>query len=302
MDRYRATTHGDPLEWEERWVREEGYLDIVPQAIESALARAGLAASDIDHLVLPCPIAGVAAAIASRVSLTNAEVADSLAETCGNTGAAHALLMLANALGNMAPGEKVVVAQMGQGATALVFEAGVNVAAKMPEADFLAHGIVEQNYMKLLAYRERLEWDRGLRGRFIVNEALSTAWRNSEALLGFIGGRCRQSGNVHFPPSRLSEGDGLNLDSQVPWPLADRGGRVATFTADLLAFSPSPPNCYGLVDFDGGGRLLMEFTDPQAADITPDTPVEFTFRIKDADAQSGYRRYFWKAVATPRAT
>ena len=94
----------------------------------------------------------------------------------------------------------------------------------------------------------------------------------------------------------------MNLDSQDPWPLADRGGRVATFTADLLAFSPSPPNCYGLVDLHGGGRLLMEFTDPQAAEIAPDTPVEFTFRIKDADAQSGYRRYFWKAVAALQAS
>ena len=69
-------------------------------------------------------------------------------------------------------------------------------------------------------------------------------------------------------------------------------------TADRLAFSRNPPNCYGLVDFNGGGgRLMMDFTDPDAATLDSGDPVRFVFRIKDLDERTGYRRYFWKAVA-----
>lgn len=300
-DRYRASGHDHPQDWEERWVREAGYLDLVPKAVAGALAKAGLSAADIDHFVLPCPIPGVAAAVAARAGLANARRAASLAETCGDTGTAHPLLMLAHALETAVPGQKILVAQFGQGATALVVEAG-SVTMTPLVSPQLAQGIDEANYMKLLAFRGQIAWDRGLRGRFIVNEALSTAWRYSAALLGFVGGRCRETGRIQFPPTRLTVADGLHLDTQEPWPLADVGGQVATFTADLLAFSPHPPNCYGLVDLNGGGRLLMEFTDPGAAEITPGTPVEFVFRIKDIDPQTGYRRYFWKAIATPVAS
>lgn len=302
IDRYRASGHDHRQDWEERWIREAGYLELVPAAIAQALDAARLSPAQIDHFVLPCAIPGIAAAVATRAGLANAALAPTLAETCGDTGTAHPLLMLAHAVETVVPGQKILVAQFGQGATALVFQAEAECEHTPPSVSpLLAQGVEETNYTKLLAFRGQLAWDRGLRGRFIVNEALSTAWRNSEALLGFVGGRCRETGQVQFPPTRLSAGQGLHLDTQEPWPLADQGGRVATFTADLLAFSPHPPNCYGLVDLNGGGRLLMEFSDPAAAEITPGTPVEFALRIKDMDPTTGYRRYFWKAVATPVA-
>ena len=297
-DRYRAADHDYPQEWEERWLREEGYLGLLPNTIKRALDVAGIAAEEINHFVLPCAIAGVTAAVAKKTGLSAAKQTPSLAEVCGDTGTAHALLMLAYALEGAVPGEKVLVAQLGQGATALVFEVSPGVSELgSPVTSLLAHGIDEHNYMKLLAFRGLISWDRGLRGRFIVNEALTTAWRYSDALLGFVGGRCQVTGQIQFPSTRIAAGGSLHLDSQEPWPLADAGGKVATFTADLLAFSPNPPNCYGLVDLNGGGRLLMEFTDPGAAELLPGEALDFVFRIKDLDPQTGYRRYFWKAVA-----
>ena len=40
-----------------------------------------------------------------------------------------------------------------------------------------------------------------------------------------------------------------------PAPMADVPGTIATFTVDRLAYSPSPPVVFAVVDFDGGGRL-----------------------------------------------
>jgi len=291
IHRTRAAGASLPLDWEERWQRDEGYLKLVPAAIDAALRTAGLAPTEIDHLILPCPIPRTSGAVARAAGLTSAHLASDLADTVGDTGAAHALLMLAAALPQMAAGQKVLLAQFGQGATALIFEAQEGVGIASSVHDQIEAGIAETNYLKLLAFQGGLDWDRGLRGRYAVPEIQTTAYRNAEALLGFVACRDAVTGLVQFPPGQQSGGD--------PWPLAERGGRIATITADLLAFSRHPPNCYGLVDFNGGGRLMMDVTDPGAAQLKPGDPVRFEFRLKDMDETTGFRRYFWKAVHDP---
>lgn len=302
VDRYRATGDHAPVNWEERWVREEGLLGHVPAAIAEALKHAKLTASDIQHLVLPSPVAGGAKAVADKAGLSEAQIAADLIAECGDTGAAHALMMLAATLSAVKPGERILLAQFGQGATVLIFEATAAIThfrASLPHQ--MAHGIPETAYLKLPVFRGQLDWERGLRGRAGVNEALTTAYRRADALLGFVGGRCRETGAVQFPLSRLGVAEGLHLDTQEPWPLADRLGTVITTTADRLAFSRSPPNCYGLVDFDGGGRLMMDFTDPDAEALAIGALVSFVFRVKDIDEATGWRRYFWKAVSVHSA-
>lgn len=301
IERYRARDRSLPTDWEERWVREEGFLDLVPRVIAEALGKAQLSADDIDHFVLPCVIPGAAKAVAQAAGLGRAKLAQPLDLECGDTGAAHALVMLARAIEDMRPGERVLVAQFGQGATALVLEASDTITGFPAAASAaLADGVAEANYLKLPIFRGLMPWERGLRGRFPVNEALTTAYRNSEALLGFVGGRSPETGQVQFPPSRLAVSEaGFFAETQQPWPLADLGGTVATATADRLAFSRSPPNCYGLIDIPGGARLMMDFTDPDAERLSPGDAVRFVFRIKDLDERTGFRRYFWKAVAAP---
>lgn len=301
IERYRAPDRPLATDWEERWVREEGFLDLVPRAIAEALGKAQLSAADIDHFVLPCVIPGAVKAVAQAAGLARAKLAQALDLECGDTGSAHALVMLARAMEDMRPGERVLVAQFGQGATALVLEA-TDAITRFPASTsaVLADGVAEANYLKLPIFRGLMPWERGLRGRFPVNEALTTAYRNSEALLGFVGSRSPETGQVQFPPSRLAVAEaGLFAQTQQPCPLADLGGTVATATADRLAFSRSPPNCYGLIDIPGGARLMMDFTDPDAERLSPGDAVRFAFRIKDLDERTGFRRYFWKAVAAP---
>jgi uncharacterized OB-fold protein len=75
--------------------------------------------------------------------------------------------------------------------------------------------------------------------------------------------------------------------------LADATGTVTTYTVDRLAYSPSPPVVFAVVDFDGGRRLPLELTDVDVADVAVGTRVEMTFRrLSTAD---GIHNYFWKA-------
>src|SRR3546814_15509645 len=72
--------------------------------------------------------------------------------------------------------------------------------------------------------------------------------------------------------------------------------KVLTYTADSLTYTPDPPNYYGMIEFDGGGRMMIEFTDADPASIYVGAPVRMMFRIKAHDERSGFVKYFWKAV------
>jgi uncharacterized OB-fold protein len=117
--------------------------------------------------------------------------------------------------------------------------------------------------------------------------ARSTAWKYA-----FVGSRDRTSGAVHLPPARVSMvGDAV--DDMEPIPMADTEGTIVTYTVDRLAYSPSPPVIFAVVDFDGGGRLPIELTDIDETDVAIGGRVEMTFRrLNTAD---GIHNYFWKA-------
>jgi uncharacterized OB-fold protein len=161
----------------------------------------------------------------------------------------------------------------------------------------LARGVEETRYTKFLAFRQLLELERGMRGEQDKKTALSTLYRHKSAVLGFVGGRCELTGDVHFPPSRISYTPGAPaLDTQKPYKLAERQATVLSWSAEFLSYYPSPPQFYGQVDFDGGGRVLMEFTDIARGDVDTGTRMEMVFRVKDLDEKRGFVRYFWKAT------
>src|SRR3546814_11755776 len=80
--------------------------------------------------------------------------------------------------------------------------------------------------------------------------------------------------------------------------MADAKGTVSSFTVDRLAYSPSPPIVFAVVDFDGGGRLPVELTDVDEDEVRVGARVEMTFRrLFTAD---GIHNYFWKATLADR--
>jgi uncharacterized OB-fold protein len=67
----------------------------------------------------------------------------------------------------------------------------------------------------------------------------------------------------------------------------------------MLAASYDPPAAYGNIEFNGGGKMLMDFTDCTADDLEVGMPMEFSFRIKLYDPKRDVTNYFWKAVPVP---
>ena len=69
---------------------------------------------------------------------------------------------------------------------------------------------------------------------------------------------------------------------------------VTAWDVDYLAFSLDPPAIYGLVDFAGGGRMQLDFTDCTLRELQVGMAVEPTFRRKYLDEQRAVSGYFWK--------
>lgn len=300
VDHFRAAGEDVDYQWEERWVRDEGISKLVPRAVAEALQQAHVSPSDVDHFIFPSSFAKMDAQIAKACGIRTEAVVDPLLDQIGDSGLPHAMLMLALLLESAQPGKIIVLAQFGSGAQALVFRTTDAVGSFRPArgvSGWIARGVEERNYTKFLAFKGQLQLERGMRGEQDKKTALSTAWRHRTALLGLVAGRCEVTGSVHFPPSRLSYDQGKPLqDTQRPYKLADRPARILSWSAEYLSYHPAPPHHYGQIDFEGGGRILMDFTDLEIGEVDAGTAMEMVFRIKDIDERRHFTRYFWKAT------
>ncbi len=237
--------------------------------------------------------ARAAKSLAGRLGTKADAVADDLSATVGQTGTAHPLLMLASMLENAGPDELIALVHLADGAEVIILKTTAAIAgwrrARTVEAQIAA--AADLPYGRFLAWREMLvpEPPRRPEPQRVSSTA---AWRSGDFKFGFVGSRDTASGAVHLPPARISMQGGA-VDQMEPAPIADRAGTIATFTVDRLAYSPSPPIVFALVDFEGGGRFPVELTDVDADALRVGDRVEMTFRrLFTAD---GIHDYFWKA-------
>ena len=300
VDHYRFQTEEFDYNWEERWIRDEGYAKIVPPAIEAALAEAGLGADAIDHFAMPGTIRGIQGMIAKRAGVRDEAVRDNLHLVLGDSGAAHSLVMLVDCLQEAEPGQTVMLVGWGQGCDVMIFrttDAVKTVKPRLGVKGFLARRKEETNYNKFLAFNGLIEQDGGLRAETDKQTALTTLYRNREMVIGFVGGKCSKCGTVQFPKSRVCVNPNCGeFNSQEDHPMSEVGTRIQSWTADNLTYSPDPPQHFGMVTFEEGGRLMADFTDVDVGEVEVGGQMRMVFRIKAHDEKRGFNKYFWKAA------
>jgi 3-hydroxy-3-methylglutaryl CoA synthase len=300
VDHFRGSDEDYDYNWEERWIRDEGYTKIVPRAIKGLFEKTGVFGADIAHLILPCPFAKLDQTLAKVCAIDPAKLCDNLAVTVGDAGAAHALLMLAHALETAKPGEKILVAQFGQGCDVLLFEATPAIAdfeKRNAVSGSLARRKEETNYNKYLGFNGLIELEKGMRAEVDKRTALTVLYRKNDMLMGLVGGKCRVCGTAQFPRSRICVNPNCKaVDSQDPYSFAESEGTVLSWSADFLTYSLSPPNHYGMITFADGGRFMTDITDVEQGQVDSGTKVRMVFRVKDRDDKRGFVRYFWKAA------
>jgi 3-hydroxy-3-methylglutaryl CoA synthase/uncharacterized OB-fold protein len=296
VDRWRIPGETVSRTWDEKFA-EVAYRPLVAEAFGQALSAAGVTAADIDVVVVAAPSARMGSTIAKKLGVARA--ADDLSATVGISGAAHPLLCLAAELERIAadpdaePGRLVALVHVGDGADVVLMRTTAALAGYRPPAtvaEQLANGGTVA-YGRFLAWRGMIDVEPPRRPE-PSRVSAPAAWRAGKWKFGFTGSRDPQTGTVQLPPSRVST-DGMRTDTMEPAPLAAVLGTVATFTVDRVAYSPSPPIIFAVVDFDGGGRFPVELCDLTPDEVAIGSRVALTFRR--LHAADGIPNYFWKA-------
>lgn len=300
LDHFRGRDAAFGFDWEERWVRDEGYLKIVPATVRALLGKAGVDAGAIDHFIMPCATVAIPGKLAARLGIGATAVADTLHAGVGESGAAHPIVMFAHALERARPGELLLLLGWGHGCDALLFRATERLPAFAPRRGVsraLARGRIETNYSRFLAFNGQVERDHGIRAEFQVKTPPSALYRNREMVTGLVGGKCRVCGTVQFPKSNYCVNPNcVALRAQDPHPMAEIPAKVQSWTADNLTYCPDPPSHFGMITFDHGGRLMADITDVDPGDLSVGLAMRMVFRIKSYDADRGFTAYFWKAA------
>lgn len=300
VDQFRGADGEFDYVWESRWIREEGYGKIVVAAVRAALEKTEIDAKNVRHFLMDAPMAGVAARAAKLAGVTDSAVHSGLIGEVGFAGSAAPLVQLAHALEGAGPDEIVVLVGFGQGCDVLIFRTTPSIAARQPSESLRAcirGGKATSNYLRYLVINDHLAIDRGMRAEMDLKTALTTLYRDRKAILGLVGARDRTTGAVQYPKSEIPLGsiDGGKADWE-DYPFADRAAKVVSFTADKLTFSIDPPSYYGMLDFEGGGRMTLDFTDMDPADAVVGRAMRMSFRVKGRDRVRGFVNYFWKGV------
>ncbi|MEJ7926208.1 3-oxoacyl-[acyl-carrier-protein] synthase III C-terminal domain-containing protein [Sphingobium sp. AN641] len=305
VDHFRAARSRYDYFWEERWVRDEGYAKLAPAAIAQALAKAGIAASDITHFVMPSMQRGAADAVAKKIGFAG-KPADGLENGVGYAGAAHALLMLANVLETAKAGDRILLVGFGQGADALVFEVTGAIEGARPRrgiAAAIADGIATDSYLRMLSFYDGIDLEWGMRSEKVAKTALTEQYRSSDQIDGLVAGKCGKCATIQFPQLEYCVNPECNAPASQfeDYSLVDAPSQVLTYTADWLSYHPAPPLYVGFVQFDNGARILMEIVDVGPEGLEVGTPLKLSYRIKERDRARDYNRYFWKASPTGQA-
>jgi uncharacterized OB-fold protein len=151
--------------------------------------------------------------------------------------------------------------------------------------------------LKFLAFNGLVDLEKGMRAEKDNKTALSATYRKRDMLYSLVGGKCTKCGTAQFPRSRVCVGPNCGeVDSQEPYSFADKPAKILSWSADFLTYSMDPPQHYGMITFEEGGRFLADFTDVEPGTVDSGMDVRMVFRIKDFDEKRGFRRYFWKAV------
>lgn len=298
----RRRLEGERLEhmWEERFIRDAGYMRFIPEAVNGLVNKYKLNIKEFSRVIYACAFSGAHAALGKTLGLAPEQVQEPLLTTVGDTGVAQPLMMLVAALEDAKPGDKIMVVSFGQGCDAfyLTVTDKINgIKNKKAIKRNLANKAPLGSYEKYLAFRRLMPVEIGIRGEEPVFTSFSIISRENREIYGMVGSLCKKCGTPAWPFQRICPNPDCGaIDQTEPYRFSDKLGNIFTYTSDFLAASIDPPSTYGFIDFEGGGRAGLDFTDCDPNNIKVGMPVELSFRIKFSDEKRAAVNYGWKAI------
>jgi len=282
---------------EARFVYGEGYVPAVQEAVSGLLRQSCAVPRDFSKIVFTALDEREHADLGKRLGFEKNQIQDPLYGQIGNTGTAAPFLMLVAALEEAAAGDRILYASYGDGCDALILRVTEDIAR-----------IRTKPALKpLLAQKTAVDYGRYLNWRSLVavetsslpqrsEPSVITRWRERKSVSALYGVRCKNCGAPQLHPI----GQTIRVcatcqskDNFDAYKFSDKKGTLFSYAIDQLQPTKNPPGLNGVVDFEGGGRLICELTDYELDKVRIGMPVEMAFR-KMYQGQ-GIINYFWKA-------
>jgi hydroxymethylglutaryl-CoA synthase len=296
-DVWRMATDEFVQSAEARFIDVVGYGPTMQEAIAGLMKQCGAAPKDFARVIFPAPGPREHADLAKRLGFEKGQVQDPFLNSIGHTGVAAPFVMLAAALEEAVPGERILFAGYGDGCDVFALRA----------TDAVAKARDRSSVKRCLARKKVIDYGKYLNWRNLVpleasslparsEPSLITRWRDRKRIAALYGVRCKACGTPQLHPI----GQAIRIcfvcqakDNFEDYRFSDRKGKLFSYAIDQLQPTKNPPGLNGVVDFDGGGRLICELTDYDLDAVKIGMPVEMTFR-KMSQGQ-GLINYFWKA-------
>jgi 3-hydroxy-3-methylglutaryl CoA synthase len=291
MDLWRLDNDTFVRFWEDRFVVEHGYLENTAEAVKAIMNEQGLKPADFTKAVLYAFDNRRHQQLAKNLGLDyKTQVQDNIFSNVGNTGSAYALMMLVGALEEAKASDKLLLANYGDGADAFIITITKSIKKLKARRGIKYH---LESKLPLASYDKYLRYRGILQGyTFWENQSAATvSWRDRRWNLNCRGGKCLVCGNINFPPQRIC----MYCQSKDQFEeirLADRRGKLFTYSKDNLGPSLDSPIILCIIDFDEGGRFYAQMTDRDLDKVEYEMPVELTFRWMHSER--GIRNYYWK--------
>jgi len=296
-DVWRTTSDRFADSGEGRFVGDEGYFPIMQEAISGIMETLSLNPDDFSKIVFTASDARQHTDLAKRLKFDDSQVQSPFFSEIGHMGTAGTLVMLIAALEEAKPGDRILLANYGDGADAFVLTA-TQAIIDFPFKPILQDQLKKSrsiDYGTYLSWRDLVPLDTA---NLPPRNALSLAsrWRERKTISTLSGVKCRNCGT----PQIHTIGQNIRIcvqcqakDDFDEYRFSDKRATLFTYAIDNLQPTKNPPGLNGAIDFEGGGRLLCELTDYDLDKVEIGMPVEMTFRKMTLD--DDFINYFWKA-------
>ena len=253
----------------------------------------GTKASEYDKVVLVAQNAKLQNKIASKFGIGPEKMVDTLLLNAGDTGVAQALLGLVHALEYASAGEKILVVDYGNGASAFSLTVTENIsklAGKAQIQRYLETRAELDSYARFLSWREIAGAEPG--GAFKLPASTSQTWREQNINLRLHGSKCKKCGATLYPIARVCDACG-SLDEYEEVRLSDHISKLYTYSIDKYAGRSDAPLIVQAVAEDPNGcHVYTIMTNVKPGDVQVGMDLEYTFR--KMHELGNFPNYFWK--------
>jgi hydroxymethylglutaryl-CoA synthase len=252
---------------------------------------------DFSKVVLAASDARQIARLAGKLGFETAQVQDPFFAQIGHTGTAETLTMLTAALEEAKAGERILLVNYGDGADAFILRITEDIT-RFQERPPMQERLKKN---RSIDYGTYLNW-KGLMPLETASlppksePSLSSRWRERKIISTLSGVKCKNCGQ----PQIHTIGQNIRIcvqcqakDNFEEYRFSDKNASLFTYAIDQLQPTKNPPGLNGVIDFEGGGRLICELTDYDLGKVEIGMPVEMTFR--KLSQGEGIVNYFWKA-------